>query len=59
MQKFENVNKAKEHIQSEIDRMEKEIAHINDDFFTEDLQILVDEYKKMIDDKDFLIGMTK
>lgn len=59
MQKFENVNEAKQYMQSEIDRMEKEIAHIDDDFFTEDLQILVDEYKKMINDKDYLIGMTK
>ena len=59
MQKFENVNEAKQYMQSEIDRMEKEIARIDDDFFTEDLQILVDEYKKMINDKHFLIGMTK
>lgn len=39
--------------------MEKEIQDINDDFFTEDLQILVTEYKKMLKDNDFLIGMTR
>ena len=59
MQKFENVKEAKEYMQSEIDRMEKEIQNIDDDFFTEDLQILVSEYKNMLNDNDFLIGMTK
>lgn len=46
MHKFKNINEAKEHLQSEIYRMEKEIKDIDDDFFTEDLQILVVEYKK-------------
>lgn len=59
MHKFKNINEAKEHLQSEIYRMEKEIKDIDDDFFTEDLQILVVEYKKMLNDNDFLIGMTK
>lgn len=59
MHKFENINEAKEYLKSEIYRMEKEIKDIDDDFFTEDLQILVVEYKKMLNDNDFLIGMTK
>ena len=59
VEKFENVNEVKKHLQSEIYKMEKEIQDINDDFFTEDLQILVVEYKKMLKDNDFLIGMTR
>lgn len=59
VEKFENVNEVKKHLQSEIYKMEKEIQDINDDFFTEDLQILVIEYKKMLKDNDFLIGMTR
>ena len=59
VEKFENINEVKKHLQSEIYKMEKEIQDINDDFFTEDLQILVIEYKKMLKDNDFLIGMTR
>lgn len=59
VEKFENVNEVKKHLQSEIYKMEKEIQDINDDFFTEDLQISVTEYKKMLKDNDFLIGMTR
>ena len=59
VEKFENVNEVKKHLQSEIYKMKKEIQDINDDFFTEDLQILVVEYKKMLKDNDFLIGMTR
>ena len=59
VEKFENVNEVKKHLQSESYKMEKEIQDINDDFFTEYLQILVTEYKKMLKDNDFWIGMTR
>lgn len=56
---YKTVKEAKQGLQQDIERMEKEILDIDDDFFTEDLQILVEEYKKMMNDKDFLIGLTK